>query len=233
VTALPAEGESLSPRARLGDYKIEDRGYKTPCWIWQKRKDDRGYGSGSFISAGIDTQHAHRAYYIAVHGPIPAGVSEGVLDHLCRVPSCVNPEHLEHVPPHINVHRGDQAKLTMDDAREIRRRIEGGELQTPIAEEYGVSVHTIHWIAEDVMWREDYDAPRQPVRPAGVCCRECGEPITTGKRNKQFCTSEHQQRWNSRRVSRRRRGKDPDGADVRSYVRGASREQRDTNGDPS
>lgn len=224
MTALPAEGESLSPRARKGDYKIEDRGYATPCWIWQKGKCKRGYGTGSFVSAGIDTQHAHRAYYIAKHGPVASGVSDGVIDHLCRVHDCVNPEHLEYVPPHINVHRGDQAKLTMDDAREIRRRIVAGEFMTPLAEEYGVSIHTIHWVAEDVMWREDYDAPRQPVRPADVCCRECGEPITTGKRNKQFCTPEHRERWNSRTGSRRRRGKDPDGSDVRSYVRAAFRD---------
>lgn len=34
---------------------------------------------------------AHRAFYEAMHGKIPDGL---VLDHLCRVRQCVNPDHL-------------------------------------------------------------------------------------------------------------------------------------------
>lgn len=36
-------------------------------------------------------------------GPIPEGLS---LDHLCRVPLCVNPRHLEPVPLAENILRG-------------------------------------------------------------------------------------------------------------------------------
>jgi hypothetical protein len=35
---------------------------------------------------------AHRASFEAFVGPIPEGME---IDHLCYVPSCVNPEHLE------------------------------------------------------------------------------------------------------------------------------------------
>jgi HNH endonuclease len=224
VNPLPAEGESLSPRARKGDYKINS---ETGCWEWQKGRNRNGYGMGSFTSLGIATQWAHRAYYMVGHGVMIApGYEDGVIDHLCRNPPCVNPAHLELVRPAENTQRGDAAKITMDDAREIRRRIVAGELMTPLSEEYGVSIHTIHWIAEDIMWREDYNAPRQPVRPAGVVCAECGEPITSGKRNKRFCSPKHRDLYNGRRSNRRRRGKDPDGSDVRAY----SRALRDSQG---
>ena len=192
VEATMSNGTPLSPRGRGIDYIVNP---ETGCWEWAKRRCAKGYGTGSFLAAGIETQHAHRAYWIAANGPLPEGY---VIDHLCRNHPCVNPEHLEAVPPHLNVHRGDQAKLTMDDAREIRRCIIAGELMSPIAERYGVSVHTIHWIAEDIMWREDYDAPRRPVRPAGVTCPECGVEITHGKRNKKFCCARHRDRFNDR-----------------------------------
>lgn len=218
MNPLPAEGESLSPRALKGDYKINP---ETGCWEWQKNRNEAGYGMGSFISVGIKTGWAHRAYYIAAHGiEIEPGNTQ-VIDHLCRNPACVNPAHLELVSPAENTQRGDAAKITMDDAREIRRRIVAGETMTPLAEEYGVSIHTIHWIAEDVMWREDYNAPRQPVRPAGVVCAECGEAITSGKRNKRFCSKKHRDLFNGRRSNRRRRGQAPDGSETRSYERTA------------
>jgi hypothetical protein len=34
------------------------------------------------------------------------------LDHLCRVPPCVNPEHLEPVTPAVNTQRGEPATKT-------------------------------------------------------------------------------------------------------------------------
>jgi hypothetical protein len=43
-------------------YRVEDRGYSTPCWIWH-------------------------------------------VDHLCRVRSCVNPDHLEAVTRKVNCQR--------------------------------------------------------------------------------------------------------------------------------
>jgi hypothetical protein len=46
---------------------------------------------------------AHRAMYAEHMGPIPDGL---VLDHLCRVKSCVNPTHLEPVTPLVNFQRG-------------------------------------------------------------------------------------------------------------------------------
>jgi len=46
----------------------------------------------------------HRLFYIRYKGPIPNGL---VLDHLCRVRDCVNPQHLEAVSQKINSLRGE------------------------------------------------------------------------------------------------------------------------------
>ena len=59
-----------------------------PCIIWAGPLDRAGYGRMSF------GRLAHRVTYEASKGPIPAGLE---LDHLCVVPACVNPDHLEPV----------------------------------------------------------------------------------------------------------------------------------------
>lgn len=44
----------------------------------------------------------HRVAYELACGPVPNGLE---LDHLCRVPRCINPEHLEPVTPTVNKQR--------------------------------------------------------------------------------------------------------------------------------
>lgn len=68
------------------------------CWLWMGSKT-RGYG-GLRTKAGVSL--AHRFAYELLVGPIPDGLP---LDHLCRVPACVNPAHLEPVTPAENVRR--------------------------------------------------------------------------------------------------------------------------------
>src|SRR5690349_14903355 len=69
---------------------------------------------------------------------LSTGVSEGVLDHLCRNPRCVNPEHLEFVPAATNVHRGNLAKLTAEQIEAIKARLREVESMRVIAADYGV-----------------------------------------------------------------------------------------------
>jgi hypothetical protein len=68
------------------------------CWLWTA-EDWKGYGKfwdrKSF--------YAHRWSYEYFVGPIPEGFE---LDHLCRTPACVRPDHLEAVTPQINQLRG-------------------------------------------------------------------------------------------------------------------------------
>lgn len=69
------------------------------CWIWQGSKGGSGYGTVWWKKH----QPAHRLSYEVHVGPIPKGL---VIDHLCRVPLCVNPDHLEPVTQRENLRRG-------------------------------------------------------------------------------------------------------------------------------
>jgi len=70
------------------------------CWIWQRALNTDGYGVTK--EGGVQYQ-AHRVYYERVKEPIPDGL---VIDHLCRTPACVNPDHLEAVTVGENTARG-------------------------------------------------------------------------------------------------------------------------------
>lgn len=71
------------------------------CWLWTKSKSLDGYGWASLDNR---THQAHRLIYTLVNGEPPRGA---VLDHLCRVRHCVNPQHLEPVTPRENLRRGN------------------------------------------------------------------------------------------------------------------------------
>jgi hypothetical protein len=92
---------------------------------------------------------AHIAFYERFKGPIPDGLD---LDHLCRVPRCVRPEHLEAVTTAVNCQRGTTTKLTADDVREIRR-LYGTMRRIDIAERFGVKSLTIWEVAKRKTWQ--------------------------------------------------------------------------------
>lgn len=73
------------------------------CWLWTGYSTS-GYG---YLRWGPQENQqfegAHRYAYTKLRGPIPEGL---VLDHLCRTPLCVNPDHLEVVTNAVNVLRG-------------------------------------------------------------------------------------------------------------------------------
>lgn len=66
------------------------------------------YGHGS-VHNGERSVGAHVACYELLIGPVPEGKE---LDHLCRNPSCVNPDHLEPVTHKVNMERGERARQT-------------------------------------------------------------------------------------------------------------------------
>ena len=74
-----------------------------PCWIWTAGKQSLGYGAFHRPRGECGSRYPHRIIYEWVHGPIAAGL---FLDHLCRVPACCRPTHLEPVTPRENVLRG-------------------------------------------------------------------------------------------------------------------------------
>ncbi len=68
---------------------VIDLSYESPCWIWQRSRNSTGYGVG--YKNGRNAL-AHRVYYEEARGPIPEGCD---VHHLCGIPACVNPDHLE------------------------------------------------------------------------------------------------------------------------------------------
>lgn len=70
------------------------------CWLWDGAVDPNGYGRFSVESKA---RLAHKFYYEFLNGPVPEGLE---LDHKCRNPSCVNPDHLEAVSHKTNCLRG-------------------------------------------------------------------------------------------------------------------------------
>lgn len=69
------------------------------CWLWGGNIQN-GYGTASYMGK---TGRVHRITYTIIKGKIPEGL---VIDHLCKVKNCVNPEHLEAVTQKENTLRG-------------------------------------------------------------------------------------------------------------------------------
>tara|TARA_Y100000310_G_scaffold296274_1_gene328390 strand:+ start:228 stop:704 length:477 start_codon:yes stop_codon:yes gene_type:complete len=118
------------------------------CWEWQASKKKFGYGQ--FGNPYHET--AHRVAYEMFVGMVPDG--KCVL-HTCDNPSCVNPTHLwigtqaENIADMMSKGRqrtGDvrgekngQARLRVEDVREIRRRAKDGETHRALAQAFGLS----------------------------------------------------------------------------------------------
>jgi hypothetical protein len=85
---------------------LEDKSTPEPnsgCWLWLASASNDGYGHLWDFRYKM-VRYAHRVAYEIYRGKIPEGLT---IDHLCRVRSCVNPDHLEAVPRLVNYHRGD------------------------------------------------------------------------------------------------------------------------------
>lgn len=141
-------------------WDVCDMGYETSCWFWLRVKDPLGYGRISQAISLSGSCLAHVESYYRAIGPVPISME---LDHLCRNPSCINPDHLEPVPHRINIQRGKTAKLTQAIADEIRQvYAEAGEsprsrkvgklTYAQLAERYNVEKRTIFEIINHRRW---------------------------------------------------------------------------------
>ena len=78
----------------------------TGCRVWLASKDEKGYGQ---VRHDGTCRKAYKVAWVLEHGPVPAGLE---LDHLCRNPACINPEHLEPVTHKENMRRGMYGQRT-------------------------------------------------------------------------------------------------------------------------
>ncbi len=104
----PERKDRLPAQTSVADPRISPRiaakiriNAVTGCWDWTGARDRRGYGN---VKVDGRVRKAHRVVYELHHGPVSPDLD---CDHLCRVPWCVRPEHLETVPHRENVRRGD------------------------------------------------------------------------------------------------------------------------------
>lgn len=139
-------------------YVVEDHGFSTPCWIWQGGQSSAGHGRTKDHAQGKMVP-AHRYFYERKFGAVPNGM---VLDHLCRVRICVNPDHVEPVTVAENNRRGLRAKLTREQVREIRRLAETapapksrarGDWTREIMARFGISKKNVTNIVAGKSWR--------------------------------------------------------------------------------
>lgn len=131
----------LNHDKRKRGFRIEDRGYETPCHIWEGKPNNQGYGQ---TWKNGYRRGAHCVAWEEAHGPIPDGLH--VL-HRCDQPPCIREDHL-FLGTHADnmtdkVAKGRQArgerigtKLTDEQVAEIRAAT---GTQREIAERYGVS----------------------------------------------------------------------------------------------
>lgn len=110
LDATPEDVE-IYRRERLGKFRLQDPAARfwpkvaksDGCWLWTGSKTKLGYGMFSIDWRSNSRAMAHRWAWENANGPIPDGLQ---LDHLCRNPSCVRPEHLEPVTAAENIRRG-------------------------------------------------------------------------------------------------------------------------------
>lgn len=101
----------MTDQQRDGFFRKVDPANDDDCWRWSGATDRHGYGKFNLkpYVAG-----AHRVAYQLMVGPIPDGLD---LDHLCRVPPCVNPAHLEPVTRRENTMRSAIAPAAVNAAK--------------------------------------------------------------------------------------------------------------------
>jgi hypothetical protein len=98
------------------------------CWLWLNALNPEGYG---VVGSEGKVWLAHRYSYVRAGKTIPEGLQ---LDHLCRVRSCVNPDHLEPV--------------TNKENNERTQRILRSKARTHCSQGHLLSEDNIYWRGE-------------------------------------------------------------------------------------
>lgn len=63
----------------------------TPCWVWQRAVNSKGYGQRCLADGSGKHVLAHRFHWEREFGRVPVGLE---LHHVCEETLCVNPDHI-------------------------------------------------------------------------------------------------------------------------------------------
>jgi hypothetical protein len=121
----------------------------TGCWNWNGYRRGRERRAGAKRLRDGTYKSSYVYYYERAHGPVPAGL---VLDHTCKNPGCVNPDHLEPVTTAVNTRRGAGTKLTESDVLTIRAS-RGSVSPAELARQFGVARSTIYDVLNGAKWK--------------------------------------------------------------------------------
>lgn len=125
------------------------------CWLWMGCIDSKGYGS---IGIKTRTARVHRVSWELCRGTIPKGL---FVLHTCDNRPCVNPDRLFLGTNTDNMKdmvlkgraRNGHIKLTYEQVREIRARVESGDKQATLVKEFGMSSAAISRVATGKAWK--------------------------------------------------------------------------------
>lgn len=134
-------------------YLETDKGYVTPCWIWQRSRITGKYNTlyGQIKPPGCSPLLAHRVYYERHNGSIPNGLC---IHHKCEQTLCVRPDHLQAVTQAENVQAGTNVKLDADKVRQIRSLYESGSHTiAELSRMFGVAPNTLRYAVKYLTWR--------------------------------------------------------------------------------
>lgn len=98
--AAHLRSQGIAPRPPIEDRIAAKIQQSETCWIWQGLINNNGYG---VTGIGQRKIYVHRWMYERFKGAIPPKLE---IDHLCRIPRCVRPDHLEAVSHRDNMARG-------------------------------------------------------------------------------------------------------------------------------
>lgn len=153
----------------------------TGCWLWTASVTTDGYGRYKSSTGN----RASRFAYETAKAPIPDGL---VIDHLCRVRCCVNPDHLDAVTRAENDRRGLHGILRPSSCRHGHEFTSGNTHINPSGARVCRACATI-------ATRRKPDGP--PASPREFCLRGhsvSDNPIVqkSGKRQCRVCNNARQ-----------------------------------------
>lgn len=164
----PSEVEDVIRRKGTAIMEANTNKTKT-CWLWTGRLSWQGYARVCFsVNKKRVQTHAHRIAWELAHGKsVPDGL---VIDHLCRVRNCVNPDHLEAVTSKVNVLRGISPPAIL--ARKTHCKY-GHPLSGENLHIYGNGYRVCRTCGRE--WRRWHNEKK--AKGALVTCPKCGDTL--------------------------------------------------------